>query len=164
MRDPRLGFMSSVRDHDIGQGLYLFEDALGAAHYAGEGGTILRIEIPRPHPEDIADISLQGFGRGGLPGAERDLFLRQPALIDVPTAADMQSNATFYRMYPADMIDDVPPPNQMMVTPYREKAKNFTSLSTGDPASPFGRNLARAQLFHGTRAAACPIGGGRAGL
>ncbi|MBK6467792.1 MAG: hypothetical protein IPF96_13745 [Rhodobacter sp.] len=150
IRDPRQGFMSSVRDHDIGQGLYLFEDALGAAHYAGDGGTILRIEIPRPHPEDIADISLQGFGRGGLPGAERDLFLRQPGLDQVPSAADMQAKSRFYRMFPADMIDDLPAPNQMMVTPYREKAKNFTSMATSDQASPFFRNLARAQLFHGT--------------
>ena len=150
IRDPRQGFMSSVRDHDIGQGLYLFEDALGAAHYAGDGGTILRIEIPRPHPEDIADISLQGFGRGGLPGAERDLFLRQPGLDQVPSVADMQAKSRFYRMFPADMIDDLPAPNQMMVTPYREKAKNFTSMATSDQASPFFRNLARAQLFHGT--------------
>lgn len=148
MEDTRQGFMSSVRDHDLGQGLCLFEDRLGAAHYAGPGGTILRLEIPRPHPDDIADISLQGFGRGGLPGAEREMVLARKELewvLSIDEALALMNR----RGGPS--LDPHSPPIQMgFFGKTRENVKNFLTRATGDPASPFARNFARAQLFHGT--------------
>ncbi|MCE2739300.1 MAG: hypothetical protein LW703_13235 [Rhodobacter sp.] len=148
MEDTRQGFMSSVRDHDLGQGLCLFEDRLGAAHYAGPGGTILRLEIPRPHPDDIADISLQGFGRGGLPGAEREMVLARKELewvLSIDEALALMSR----RGGPS--LDPHSPPIQMgFFGKTWENVKNFLTRATGDPSSPFARNFARAQLFHGT--------------
>ncbi|MCU0911455.1 MAG: hypothetical protein MUE98_08960, partial [Rhodobacteraceae bacterium] len=148
MEDTRQGFASSVRDHDLGQGLYLFEDRLGAAHYAGPGGTILRLELPRPHPDDIADISLQGFGRGGLPGAERELLLARKELEGV---LSIDEALALMNRRGGPPLDPHAPTIQMgFFGKTRENVKNFLTRATADPASPFSRNLARAQLFHGT--------------
>ena len=150
MADTRKGFVSNPIEHDIGRGLYLFEDRLGAAHYAGSNGVIIRLEIPRPHPDSIADIGVQGFGRpAGVPGAERDLFLREGGQLNTPTTEVLLDPAQFYHGFPPEVVQTLPTPMPGMLGKHRETAKQFTTSATADPTSPFSRNLARAQLFDG---------------
>ncbi|MBP9182119.1 MAG: DUF4157 domain-containing protein [Fuscovulum sp.] len=149
MADSRQGFTLSPGEHDLGAGLYLFEDRLGAAHYAGPEGVILRIEMPRPHPDDIADISVQGFGRNGLPGAERAGFLAQPGVAGTPTAEALSDPVKLYPGIDPEIARRLGTLRPEQLGDYREAAKLFTTRATRDPASPFFRNLARAQLFYG---------------
>ena len=65
----------------------------------------------------------------------------QAGLLQAPRVEDL---ANLARDFP-----DSPPFKPWMLDRYREAAKNFTTTMTADPASPFSRNLARAQLFHG---------------
>jgi len=146
MRDPRQGFVSTPIEHDIGEGLYLFEDALGAAHYAGRNGTVIRLEIPRPHPDEIADIGVHGIAANGLPGAQREMFMDGADLHGVIRAEHMHNPAL---AMPELSVETLPPIHPLALDNHSKRAKVFTRDQSRDAASPFGRNLARAQLFAG---------------
>lgn len=119
--DFRMNYQSSR--HDFRDGVYLAEDRLVAQRYAGEGGVVFEVRIPRPHPDDIVDIALQSLDDVNLPGAQRAEFVEI-----------MQGPWEWRTGNPAQDAAN---------------ARGFTNSLTPEFDELFGHNVVRGQLFSG---------------
>jgi len=132
MAAPNPSFQNSAASHDLGPGLYLFDNPRNAQTYAQDGGAIIEIEIPLPHPDEIADIAIRGFGRNGAPGAERARLLEELPENVLTNAQRQQFNLPSFSSYKD-----------------RDLARTVTNQQSAIPGVPFNRNIARGQLFAG---------------